>query len=68
MSNPRAACAVMLTSQKVLVAVKVSYIPTTSPYLILLNSTFLMQVASATLSRLLPLQLAFERFQNISLS
>jgi len=35
----------------------------------ILNLTFLMQVVlSATLSRLLPLQLGFERFGSISLS
>jgi len=34
----------------------------------MLNLTYLMQVVhSATLSRLLPLQLGFERFQYISL-
>jgi len=37
--------------------------------LIILNLTFLLQVTlSANLSRLLPLQLGFERFQYISLS
>jgi len=37
--------------------------------LILLKLTFLIQVVlSASLSRLLPLQLGFERFQHISLS
>jgi len=35
----------------------------------MLNWTFLMQVVlSATLSRLLPLQLGFEHFQDISFS
>jgi len=43
------------------------YILSTCSYysLIILNSTFLLQVVlSATLSRLLPLQLRFERFRH----
>jgi len=41
-----------------------SAVLTTSPYFDNLELTFLMQVVlNATLSRLLPLQLGFERFQ-----
>jgi len=46
--------------------VKVSYILTTCPILVILNLTNLMQeVLSATLSRLLPLQIRFKRIQYI---
>jgi len=56
-------------SSQVFAAVKVSYILKTVVYLTILNLTFVMQmVLSVILSRLLPLQLAFERFQYISLS
>jgi len=53
----------------VFAVVKVSYILTTYPYFDNFDIDVLMQVIlSATLSRLLPLQLGFERFQYVSLS
>jgi len=57
-------------ARQVFAVVKLSDILTTCPYCDnILNLTFLMQlVFSATLSRLLPLQLGFEHFQCISLN
>jgi len=57
-------------AHQVFVVAKLSDVLTTCPYFDnILNLTFLMQVVfSATLSRLLPLQLGFERFQCISLN
>jgi len=72
MSNPRAACGhskVLCGPVWVFAVVKVSYILTTYPYFDNFDIDVLMQVIlSATLSRLLPLQLGFERFQYVSLS
>jgi len=64
-SNPRAACYPV----QVFALVKESYILTTCPYSDNLEFDILMEVVlSATLSRLLPLQLGVERFQYIRLS
>jgi len=70
MSNPRPVSG-PIEGFVVFAVVNVSYTVYWQPVLILilLNFTFIMQVVlSATSSRLLPLQLEFERFQYISLS
>ena len=69
MTNPQhAARKVLCGPVQVYALVKVSYILTTCPCFDNLEFDILdVHVRSATLSRLLPLQLEFERFQYISL-